>query len=486
MVKTTVSLFIFFCVYIVHSAQPNDLCGDAINLNVGTEMLGNTIESLRDESYSCSFGFSDSGGNVWYQVSPSNTYLEVSTCFLQTDFNSTLMIFEDACGTLTCYFGNDDGCFEGGSKFTIFVQPGVDYLIAVSSENLAVEGNFKISAITVSGYPSYDCQNAIPLNTGPQPPVELPELQGLVYDPVTNGPASPVPNLFYQFNTGQNTVLDVSFCRFGGSLTVDPLAPNFQNQLFLALDTADCNTLTCISSNIPICNYPSELYTTVDPYTSYYLIFYTLNPLLVGQFNFWLDNPPENDICGFAQYIEVAQSVTTSFFGATRDGVACFGAPEPMQIILYEGIVCPGLACRAQNIDVYDGCSSGKITTTVLGETNYYLSVASTSYDFDSFTLYFDFLNVPPPLNSECLQAEAVAMDPYSPVSFSTVGAALGVWYSLDALNAASLVIVVAETDYPVEFYIYNDQTTCDAPNPTPLMVLTGTDRKSTRLNSSH
>ena len=139
------------------SAQPtNDLCADAIPIDVGVPTPGSTSGAAVDPVEFC--GTASTSPGVWYYFVGTGNEMTVSTCGAFFDYDTKISVFCADCEELTCIGGNDDNCDGGASDLlstvTFDTLPGAEYSILVHGFGGA-EGDFELT-VSDSGTPSTD------------------------------------------------------------------------------------------------------------------------------------------------------------------------------------------------------------------------------------------------------------------------------------------------------------------------------------------
>lgn len=132
------------------SGPPNDLCSNAIPINVGDVVAGSTIGATGETVPTCGgYHFAD---GVWYSIVGTGNQITVDTCNAATNYDTILTVFCGDCTEQFCAGWNDDACPGFRSSVTWCSAPGVTYLIYV--DGFFAEGNF---TLTVSDGPA--CSN---------------------------------------------------------------------------------------------------------------------------------------------------------------------------------------------------------------------------------------------------------------------------------------------------------------------------------------
>ncbi len=93
--------------------EPNDMCGDAIDISCGETVSGQTINATIDDLVApfCDTGVTSPG--VWYRYDDTTglvTDITVTMCNSTFDYDTKLSVYEGDCAGLVCVAGNDDTC----------------------------------------------------------------------------------------------------------------------------------------------------------------------------------------------------------------------------------------------------------------------------------------------------------------------------------------------------------------------------------------
>jgi len=147
--------FNYFC------PPTNDLCGDAIAVNCGDTIIGNTdLATSDDEQGTC--GTTQGAPGIWYSITGNGDIITASLC--NSGYDTKIQIFEGSCAAMTCVNGNDDSC--GLQSETLFVSTvGTEYYIYVYGYGTGT-GDFELNLTCVTPPPAPandDCATAIDL-----------------------------------------------------------------------------------------------------------------------------------------------------------------------------------------------------------------------------------------------------------------------------------------------------------------------------------
>jgi hypothetical protein len=140
----------------IPSAPDNDLCEDAISINVGDIVLGSTTDATVDALDFC--GTTINAPGVWYSVAGTGNVMVASTCGDFFDYDTKISVFCKNCAEPVCIGGNDDNCVGGASGLLSTVefesQAGAEYLILVHGFG-GQTGDFELTVLD-TGTPSID------------------------------------------------------------------------------------------------------------------------------------------------------------------------------------------------------------------------------------------------------------------------------------------------------------------------------------------
>lgn len=122
----------------------NDLCADAILIECGVEVTGNTVAASTTGNPTASCITTPSGPGVWYTFIGTGGEVVIDLC--GSDFDTKLNVYTGSCGELVCVTGNDDNTADcdvdlNTSVVTFDSDSGVEYLVLLNSWNNNV-GNF--------------------------------------------------------------------------------------------------------------------------------------------------------------------------------------------------------------------------------------------------------------------------------------------------------------------------------------------------------
>ena len=155
----------------VNDLRPaNDLCSNAITVNVSDIVTGNTTFATSDESIAPDCGSNNTGLGVWYRLVGTGETITLNTCSPNSFSDTSLSLFTGSCSEgLICVAGNEDAGILGecgGSGFQARLgfnsEAGVEYLVLVDGFSGSI-GEFELT-ITSAPTPELpandDCETA--------------------------------------------------------------------------------------------------------------------------------------------------------------------------------------------------------------------------------------------------------------------------------------------------------------------------------------
>ena len=124
----------------------NDLCADAIPVEIPSETFGTTTNGTVDATPSCGTAGTPSASGVWYSLVGNGHILTASTCDGRTTYDTKLTVYRGSCGAMTCVAGNDDDAscdVDTSSLVSWCAETGVTYYVLVHGY-LTHFGNFRL------------------------------------------------------------------------------------------------------------------------------------------------------------------------------------------------------------------------------------------------------------------------------------------------------------------------------------------------------
>lgn len=219
---------------------PNETCSGAIQITCGQTITGTTSGASTDViPLGCAIN--NNAPSIWYRFTGNGGPMTISLC--GSSYNTQLSVFTGTCGSLSCYWYNDDACGTQSQITLPSTLSGQSYFVYVYGLDGA-SGDFTLSlTCPPPGPPScYTLQTnpcpsislgadiSIPSCTDPCTPVTLtPTIPAI--NATTSYTVCGIPYTPYPYNTGTgfsigvddvytNTInLPFNFCFFGINYT---------------------------------------------------------------------------------------------------------------------------------------------------------------------------------------------------------------------------------------------------------------------------
>jgi hypothetical protein len=341
--------------YDVHctgTPPPNDLCANRINLpnpNPAAQWInGYSIGATLEITPVCA-GESQVAPGVWYKVTGNGETITVTTCDMQTDYDTKLSVFCNTCDDLICVTANDNfnipvcgytslvsWCTEADREYMILVHGAQSWEVGKFRLGYWTDGLPCTTPPVCTLTPSNDlCVNAIQLTTPVSPYSVLGTTIGATWD---NAPccvtANTAPGVWYAI-VGNGTTYTISTCSANTSGGVW-----WDTKLSVYCNT--CTNLSCVDGNNDWagCMFPGGLsqvsWCSVAGEQYYILVHGNGNASGNFEMDVMSDNmtcssappclipsPPPNDHCNDAIMLTqagvVPQSIRGSTIGASQD-----------------------------------------------------------------------------------------------------------------------------------------------------------------------
>tara|TARA_R110002110_G_scaffold409592_2_gene632062 strand:+ start:8 stop:1411 length:1404 start_codon:yes stop_codon:yes gene_type:complete len=120
------------------ASSANDLCADAIALNCGDTVTGNTLNDNNEHNPSPLFR--DAGNDVYYTYTEGATQQNITVSLCGSTFDTTLYIYTDGCAFANERISGDDECGSGQSRVTFTSMPMTTYTIVVDGSSASGTG----------------------------------------------------------------------------------------------------------------------------------------------------------------------------------------------------------------------------------------------------------------------------------------------------------------------------------------------------------
>jgi hypothetical protein len=271
-------------------APSNDNCANAQNISCSNSISGTLNGATADNVPNClSQGNGEEG--VWYSFTGNNSYVSLSTCGSQTQFDTQISVYSGECSALTCVAANDDNPLcesNGSSSFISFnAVSGTNYLIRVHANtqpNASYNFVLNASCAPLCALSSNDnCNNAISLGsisnatcTGSQ-----------MSNTFCATPSSVQPTCFSAFNTLNDVWY--SFTPVDGDIEL-VMNASATADIGVAVYSGTCGNLISVFCVANASSFGGTVVEGLNAGTTYYLQFFSLQNAS-GNFTFCLSNP---------------------------------------------------------------------------------------------------------------------------------------------------------------------------------------------------
>ncbi len=271
-------------------APLNDDCANAQNISCGNSISGTLNGATSDNVPNClSQGNGEEG--VWYSFAGNNSYVSLSTCGSQNQFDTQISVYSGDCNALTCVAANDDNPLcesNGSSSFISFnAVSGTNYFIRVHANtqpNASYNFVMNASCAALCTAPSNDnCNNAISLGsisnatcTGTQ-----------MSNTLCAAPSNVQPSCFSAFNTLNDVWY--SFIPVDEDIEMTLNAAS-SSDIGVAVYSGSCGNLSSVFCSPNASSAGGTVIDGLNAGTTYYLQFFSLQNAS-GAFSFCLSNP---------------------------------------------------------------------------------------------------------------------------------------------------------------------------------------------------
>jgi hypothetical protein len=271
-------------------APSNDECMNAQNISCGNSLSGTLNGATFDNVPNClSQGNGEDG--VWYLLTGNNSYVTLSTCGGQMQFDSQISVYSGDCSNLSCVAANDDNplCESNGtSSFISFnAISGTNYFIrlhANTQPNMSYNFTLNCSCSALCNAPVNDnCAQALTLGT-----VSSATCTGMQMTSTSCAtPSNIQPNCFSSFNTLNDVWYTFTPVDGDIELVMNALA---SADIGVAVYSGTCGNLTSVFCSANASSDGGTVVEGLNAGTTYYLQFFSLQNAS-GSFNFCLSNP---------------------------------------------------------------------------------------------------------------------------------------------------------------------------------------------------
>lgn len=289
---------VMFAIQMQAQVPANDLCENAITVNCGDTVVGDTTMATEaDEPVECGTFNNGVAGGVWYSISGTGDIINLSLCN-DNSFDTQIAVYSGTCFTQVCVGGNDQSC-GNQSEFSFTSDPSTNYLVYIYGWTDNV-GTYQLDVTCQAPPPPVMndiCEDAIDIACGDS-----------IFATTVGATETDEPtDLCGIFNNGTAPGVWYSFAGTGDIVTVSLCGSDFDTQLQVFSGT--CFTQACVAGNddnFAACGAGnnSELVFASDPSTNY--LFYVNGfGASTGNFNIEITcvpppPPPVNDECDMA------------------------------------------------------------------------------------------------------------------------------------------------------------------------------------------
>jgi hypothetical protein len=271
-------------------APSNDNCASAQNISCGSSLSGTLNGATSDNVPNClSQGNGEDG--VWYSFTGNNSYVALSTCGGQTQFDTQISVYSGDCSSLNCVVANDDNplCESNGSSSYLSFNAiaGTNYFIRVHANtqpNMSYNFTLNCSCSALCNAPVNDnCSQAFALGT-----VSSATCTGMQMTSTSCAtPSNIQPNCISSFNTLNDVWY--TFVPVDGDIELVLNAASTAD-IGVAAFVGTCGNLTSVFCNPNASSLGGTVIEGLTAGTTYYLQFFSLQNAS-GDFTFCLSNP---------------------------------------------------------------------------------------------------------------------------------------------------------------------------------------------------
>jgi|GEM_PF-7014106 len=343
---------------------PGDLCSNAIPLNCGASLSGNTLNASYDpEMMLCGYGSLSFTPGIWYTFTGDGQNATISTCHPNTNFGARLTVFSGQCDGLLCIGRDNQFCGSKG-QITFPTIIGETYYIIV--DGYFQQGSYTISRSCAAPASNDVCSAAILLPCASTIPGSTQQSANDPYVPSCGYGSS--PGVWYKI-IGSGEVSRISTCTQN----------NFDT--YLQVFSGSCFDLSCLGSNNNYCGLGSQVSISTEVDSIYYVLVNGYGSNGQGDFQISHDctEPIEGDECETAIYIPCDTTLlgNTSLASFDPQSPQCSNTFNNSSGIWYKfigngkitEISVTGLSGFDSQISVYSGACNG--LDCVTGDNNW-------------------------------------------------------------------------------------------------------------------
>jgi hypothetical protein len=250
---------------------PNDFCDTAQPISCGETTMGTTIGATDDSAIAPECGTTVTAPGVWYVYEDTTglvTDITVSTCSVDTDYDTKINVYTGDCGALTCVAGNDDGtnCTNFQSEVEFQSDGNSTYYILVQGFGGAT-GNFSLNMECTPVPPPNDMiSNAIDVDQigfpYTDPDVAMPAATTEGGNPI-GCDIDGAKGVWYKFTSEGDGEVTASI--------VTPAGPSSVTFYYAPDENANETDLELVQQNSNQCVAGTSAMITTDPGQSYYV-----------------------------------------------------------------------------------------------------------------------------------------------------------------------------------------------------------------------
>jgi hypothetical protein len=272
------------------TAPSNDNCENAQNISCSNALSGTLNGATFDNVPNClSQGNGEEG--VWYSFTGNNSYVSLSTCGSQTQFDTQISVYSGDCSNLSCVAANDDNPLcesNGSSSFIAFnAVSGINYFIRVHANtqpNASYNFVLNASCAPLCIAPLNDnCNSAIALGNISNASCTNPQMNSTL----CSTPSGVQPTCFSSFNTLNDVWY--TFVPVDGDVELVLNAAS-NSDIGVAIYTGTCGNLTSLFCSPNVSSSGGTVIEGLNAGTTYHLQLFSLQNAS-GAFSFCLSNP---------------------------------------------------------------------------------------------------------------------------------------------------------------------------------------------------
>ncbi|GJM31504.1 MAG: hypothetical protein DHS20C18_05050 [Saprospiraceae bacterium] len=235
-------------------------CENATPVECGGAYVGSTTNGLVNDLSNCNGVRLNTARGVWYVLEGNNSFVTVSTCGENTDFDTRLGVFSGDCGALTCVAANDNsnipGCLYNGraSEVSFPAFAGTTYYIYVTGSFNAT-GNFDLNL--ECSLINDNCDGALPVACG---------------ESVSGTTTGGTPDNVSFCGTTLSTAEGVWYTVVGTGFDITASLCGSSYDTKMGVFSGACGALSCVDGNDDFCGLQSQVTFTSNDGETYYIL----------------------------------------------------------------------------------------------------------------------------------------------------------------------------------------------------------------------